>query len=359
MYDAGNAVTKTESQAKKYVYTVTVLRRDSVSSFNYYKITPSGLSSTVTVVPPYQGGIPSSKPLAGSFIIKCPDPNGKVFQTRPQAVSAKVESIQSDFEEDISWLRGKVRVQRSYDGNLENAYMFNHPENGVNLFLIFDGLNFNPPQCTLDSDINNPLTGDTPKFVAVTQRPYGTSLMFEPIGLEFLYTDAKNPQVLVNVDGLPALCVNMNCDYAYVQAVSQVTSQTYDSASRLLTVTGSALPTSDLQVSFGGVGCAASPAPIFTLNQIQCTLVSKPRAGSHKAEIRSSSGLLPYAANVPAIDVTLIANSVSPTSVNPLGGATITINGAGFPQSTDLMKVELSDGTSCRILTLTEVQVSC
>ena len=40
--------------------------------------------------------------------------------------------------------------------------------------------------------------------------------MFEPVGLEFLYSDAQSPQVLVDVDGLPALCVNLNCDYAYV-----------------------------------------------------------------------------------------------------------------------------------------------
>lgn len=47
--------------------------------------------------------------------------------------------------------------------------------------------------------------------------------MFEPVGLEFLYSDASSPQVLVNIDGLPAVCPNLNCDYAYVTASALIT----------------------------------------------------------------------------------------------------------------------------------------
>jgi hypothetical protein len=67
--------------------------------------------------------------------------------------------------------------------------------------------------------------------------------MFEPVGLEFLYSDAQSPQVLVNVDGLPALCVNLNCDYNYVEPNTIITGQTYNPSTKVLIVTGTNLPT--------------------------------------------------------------------------------------------------------------------
>jgi hypothetical protein len=89
--------------------------------------------------------------------------------------------------------------------------------------------------------------------------------MFEPIGLEFLYSDAQSPQVIVDVDGLPALCVNLNCDYAYVAATAEITGTTYDAATKLLTITGTALPTTGVSVHFGGVTCLdTTPSSAFT-----------------------------------------------------------------------------------------------
>jgi hypothetical protein len=124
-------------------------------------------------------------------------------------------------------------------------------------------------------------------------------------------------------------------------------------------VTGTGLPTSGLTVSFGGVTCATSPAPTFSASQIQCTLAANPSAGSHKAEIRVDKGLLPYQSGVPDITIALEATSVSPTSVNPLGGAVITITGSGFPRKKDLISVTFSDDSICEILTLSETQITC
>jgi hypothetical protein len=36
-----------------------------------------------------------------------------------------------------------------------------------------------------------------------------------------LYTVAQNPQVLVTVDGLPAVCPAANCDYSYIEDQNQ------------------------------------------------------------------------------------------------------------------------------------------
>lgn len=134
--------------------------------------------------------------------------------------------------------------------------------------MIFEGLHSNPPQCVIETDTADPIVGDTPIFISETHRAYGTGIMFEPVGLEFLYTDATSPQVLVNIDGLPAVCPNLNCDYAYVTATALITNQAYDTSTRLLTVTGTSLPTADLIVSFGGVKCSGSPAPTYTETQI-------------------------------------------------------------------------------------------
>jgi hypothetical protein len=48
--------------------------------------------------------------------------------------------------------------------------------------------------------------------------------MFEPVHLEFLTSDAQSPQVLVIVDGIVALCADLNCDYEYVTSDAEVTS---------------------------------------------------------------------------------------------------------------------------------------
>jgi hypothetical protein len=53
--------------------------------------------------------------------------------------------VQADFDEDIGWLRGRVAIHLSKDGIIANEFKFNYPENGINLFLIFEGLDSNPP----------------------------------------------------------------------------------------------------------------------------------------------------------------------------------------------------------------------
>ena len=40
-----------------------------------------------------------------------------------------------------------------------------------------------------------------------------------------LYTAATRPQVLVTVDGMPAACAHLNCDYMYVETDALITSQ--------------------------------------------------------------------------------------------------------------------------------------
>jgi hypothetical protein len=45
---------------------------------------------------------------------------------------------------------------------------FLYYENGRNIYLLFDEVDYNPKQCAFESDVTTPLTGNTPTFPAQT-----------------------------------------------------------------------------------------------------------------------------------------------------------------------------------------------
>ena len=49
-------------------------------------------------------------------------------------------------------------------------------------------------------------------FVAYNQ----TSIFYEPVPFEFLYTNETSPQVIVSVDGIEAVCDSLECNYNYI-----------------------------------------------------------------------------------------------------------------------------------------------
>lgn len=155
--------------------------------------------------------------------------------------------------------------------------------------IIFEGMDVDMPQCYLTSGVTEPLTGQNPRFEATTVRDFGSSIMFEPIPLEMLYTAATRPQVLVNVDGMPAACSKNNCDYLYVDSSASITSQSL--SGNTLTISGSNLPTSLIDVRLGDVGCGPTTG---TTTSISCTLKNGPAAGTYaKVEVLSADGLVP------------------------------------------------------------------
>ena len=193
-------------------------------------------------------------------------------------------------------------------------------------------------------------------FRSETIRQYGTGIMFEPVPMEMLFSDAQKPQVLVVVDDLESLCINLNCDYAYEVSSAEITAQTYAEDTKLLTITGTSLPTADATVKFGGVTCAS---PTLGETEITCTLPNAPRGGDHKAEVRDSKGLIPYASGVADITIAITVTNVSPSAANALGGDVLTVTGTGFPIDKQFVTVSFDDGTSCNVLTSTETQITC
>jgi len=183
--------------------------------------------------------------------------------------------------------------------------------------------------------------------------------MFEPIPLEMLYTAATRPQVLVNVEGMPAACANNNCDYLYVDSTALITSQSL--SGRTLTITGTNLPTSLIDVRLGDVGCGPTTADSAT--SITCTLLKGPAAGTYaQVDVQSADGLVPVdLASVSPIFVPLSGVSVFPsTSLNQAGGDYLTITATGgLPQTEDQMDVIFADGTKCTVTSTSDTEATC
>jgi hypothetical protein len=86
MYTSAGVETTIESLATKFVFDTYLKKRINGSSFISYQVIPVGaITSTVTITPPYAGGVLSSGPISGSFKISCPDPQGTVWTTRANA----------------------------------------------------------------------------------------------------------------------------------------------------------------------------------------------------------------------------------------------------------------------------------
>ena len=123
------------------------------------------------------------------------------------------------------------------------------------------------PECSISSGVDDPLVGNEIVFETETIREYGQNLMFEPIPLSMLYTDAQKPQVMIKVNGIEGVCPEFNCDYVYVDTTALITDQTL--SGDILTIIGTNLPTSDVSVKLANSECGTVTA---TSTEITCSL---------------------------------------------------------------------------------------
>ena len=120
-------------------------------------------------------------------------------------------------DQGIPFAAGRVWVREI--GDSDEPYWQNRRRFNV----LFQGVEHDVPQCYLD-DASSGITGQNPYFTSETQVNYADHLLWEAIPLDWLYTEATKPQVLVTIDGLPALCANLNCDYMYTLSGGSITS---------------------------------------------------------------------------------------------------------------------------------------
>lgn len=95
---------------------------------------------------------------------------------------------------------------------------------------------------TIESSNTTALAGDNVTFSSNTTVPFGQNVFYEPIPFEWLRTYETKPQVVVTVNGQPAVCHNLTCDYNYTIPQGEVTAFTYNAQSNQLVITGTDLP---------------------------------------------------------------------------------------------------------------------
>ena len=94
-----------------------------------------------------------------------------------------------------------------------------------------------------------------------------------------LKTYETKPQVIVNVEGLPAVCHNVTCDFTYLADVGEITS--FTAVGQKITVTGTNLPTDPAEIqsmSYALSGCTLDPETM-TGTKLECELVKEATCG--------------------------------------------------------------------------------
>ena len=186
-----------------------------------------------------------------------------------------------------------------------------YAENGREIMVIFQDYKGDVPLCTLESSVSSPLEGNNVQFNSYTLREYGRNLFFEPMPLEFIYTDAQKPQVMITVNGVEGVCPEFNCDYIYIDTDSEIQGQTLTNGVDL-TITGVGLPTEDIQVKFANAECTGDITATDT--EITCSLNFLPAAGAWDVKLIDYRGYIPIADTTDKIDVDLVIDSISPNS---------------------------------------------
>lgn len=108
------------------------------------------------------------------------------------------------------------------------------------------------------------------------------------------------PQVLVTVNGVEAVCPQMNCNYVYKAPVAKITSQKL--TGRTVEIEGTNIPTADVTVELGEVNCKVST---IEATKISCTLDQDAPAGSWNVEVVDSEGRVNVKKDTAKIDVGL------------------------------------------------------
>ena len=110
-----------------------------------------------------------------------------------------------------------------------------------------------------------------------------------------LRTFESEPQLIVTVDNLPAVCHNLTCDFTYVLPVGEVTAFTFDQSTSKLVLTGTDMPSliADIdKVEFALSPCLIDESTLSTTN-LECTLVKEPTCGDHLPILTSNLGVIP------------------------------------------------------------------
>lgn len=168
------------------------------------------------------------------FMIQCVDSDGYSSNSWEFDYDVSRWHLQHWLQMSCHGLRDKVEVWE----DTKYAYY----ENGRAFFLRYYGKNENVGQATIMSGEVTPLGGDFISYHWNTTYQFSSNLLYEPIPFEMLRAYEEMPQIEVSVNGTTAVCHELNCGYAYVEPVGEVTGFTYNDDTRHLTIEGVQLP---------------------------------------------------------------------------------------------------------------------
>jgi hypothetical protein len=237
------------------------------------------------------------------------------------------------------------RTEITDTGNFGHIH---YKHNGLSFYIRYLGVNEDPGHIEIENVEGATMGGNNLTFVTETVRPYSTNLEYDVIPFEMLKTFETKPQLIVTVNNLPAVCHNLTCDYTYIEPTGEISSFTYDEATKVLTVEGSAFPanlTDIASLEFALTECPIDNAT-YTETHIECTLVSDPTVGSWKPILMSNMGLIPNADSAAAVTIAATLTTATPgTDLNLLGGDEIVFVGTNLPRNlkTSSIDVKFSD----------------
>ena len=84
---------------------------------------------------------------------------------------------------------------------------------------------------TVGDSTDDPLQANELFLSEEELKPYGTNALIDVIPFEMLYTAEENPQVIVTVEDMPAVCASLNCDYTYIENNVTISDFTFDGTS--------------------------------------------------------------------------------------------------------------------------------
>jgi hypothetical protein len=378
-YDVNGVVTTVAADTVTILYNIRVLKLInglSTSAISATKVGDSAIgsgsatSATISITPPSRG-IQSSYPFNGTYAITCTDNTGSVYTSEDILFDATRSQIEYAIHRSVPFMIDNVEVIT------DDRYLY--PSNGISYLLHFYGLDYEVPVCSIAGSGEWPLSGGADMYSNNTViRTYGESLFFETVPLEMLHSDAQTPQVLVTVDGMQALCLDLNCDFTYTVPNITVTGQSL-SADSVLTITGQNLPINATDLIYlGPIGCARDNSTDVNTTvetcvtetnttdnttyqncttetidvyytEINCTLNDTRVSGNWIVSILTQEGITPntIATN---ISIPVNATAVTPTTdINYLGGDLMNITGDNFGYNISAISVVYADGTVCNV----------
>ena len=139
----------------------------------------------------------------------------------------------------------------------------------------------------------NPLVGQDVTTVSLELAPRGPNVMYEAIPFEMLRTAHESPQIQVKIDGIPAICTCVACDYTYEAVEGLITDFSVNGLD--ITILGSNLPLEFASVKLAYTNCEVTSN---SASSIGCTLVTPWVSGDWIPAVRDVKGLIPVASSV-------------------------------------------------------------